>query len=190
MKRCDWALTDPLSLQYHDEEWGNPCFEDKRLFEFLILEGAQAGLSWRTILQKRENFRLAYNDFDATKIACYNSKKINSLLNNSGIIRNKLKIESTIQNARGYLAIQQEFGGFSDYLWRFVEGKPIINHWRKMAEVPAKTTLSDQLSKDLKQRKFNFVGSTICYAYMQAVGMVNDHLIGCVARTKKTKKIR
>ena len=194
--RCPWAFSDPLSLKYHDEEWGIPCFDDQRLFEFLILEGAQAGLSWRTILQKRENFRRAFDNFDVNKVARYTEKKITALLNNEGIIRNRLKIESSIKNAKGFLQIQKEFGSFNNYLWKFVAGKPIINHWRNSSQVPVKTALSDQLSKDLKRREFNFVGSTICYAYLQAVGVINDHLTTCccyrdsakiLPKRKKTK---
>ncbi len=178
--RCGWApATDALYLRYHDEEWGVPVHDDRRLFEFIILEGAQAGLSWRTVLNKRENYRAAFDNFDAEKIARYGEAKIVNLLNNEGIIRNKLKIRSAILNAKAFLTVQEEFGSFDTYLWRFVDGLPIINHLKSMKEIPAKTKISDALSKDLLQRGFKFVGSTICYANMQAVGMVNDHLVTC-----------
>jgi DNA-3-methyladenine glycosylase I len=178
--RCHWApVTDPLYLRYHDEEWGVPVHDDRRLFEFLILEGAQAGLSWRTVLYKRENYRAAFDHFDAEKIARYGEAKIAKLLNNEGIIRNKLKIRSAILNAKAFLKVREEFGTFDAYLWRFVNGRPIINHLKSMKEIPAKTKISDAMSKDLLQRGFKFVGSTICYAHMQAVGMVNDHLVTC-----------
>ena len=176
--RCDWAKND-LAIQYHDAEWGVPQHDDRRLFEFLILEGAQAGLSWDTILRKRENYRAAFDDFDAEKIARYDAKKIESLLQNEGIIRNRLKIASAIQNANCYLKIKDECGSFDAYVWQFVDGKPIKNSWKTLREVPAKTPISDALSKDLKKRGFNFVGSTIMYAFMQATGMVNDHLVKC-----------
>lgn len=178
MQRCGWAKND-LAIQYHDTEWGVPIHDDRKLFEFLILEGAQAGLSWDTILRKRENYRQAFDNFDAEKIARYDEQKFAELLNNEGIIRNRLKINSTIQNAKAFLEIQNEFGSFDQYIWSFVDGKPIINHWKNLSEVPAKTDVSDRLSKDLKKRGFNFVGSTIMYAFMQATGMVNDHLISC-----------
>ena len=176
--RCGWAKND-LAIHYHDTEWGVPLHDDRRLFEFLILEGAQAGLSWDTVLRKRENYRAAFNGFDAEKIARYDAKKIESLLQNEGIIRNRLKIASAIQNAQGYLKIKDEFGSFDSFIWQFVEGKPVINMWRTLSEVPAKTTVSDAISKDLKKRGFNFVGSTIMYAFMQACGLVNDHLVSC-----------
>lgn len=176
--RCPWA-TDDLYFRYHDEEWGVPVHDDRLLFEFIILEGAQAGLSWRTILNKRENYRAAFDNFDAEKIARYNEARITRLLNNAGIIRNRLKISSTIQNAKAFLKVREEFGSFDAYQWRFVDGKPIINHRKSIKEVPAKTKISDAMSKDLLQRGFKFVGSTICYAHMQAVGMVNDHLVTC-----------
>lgn len=176
--RCPWP-TDELYIRYHDEEWGVPIHDDRLLFEFLILEGAQAGLSWRTVLNKREHYRKAFDQFDAEKIARYNQAKIKQLMNNAGIIRNRLKIESTVQNARAFLKVRDEFGSFNAYQWRFVEGKPIINHRKSMKEVPARTPVSDALSKDLLKRGFKFVGSTICYAHMQAVGMVNDHLMTC-----------
>jgi DNA-3-methyladenine glycosylase I len=176
--RCPWP-TDELYIRYHDEEWGVPVHDDRLLFEFLILEGAQAGLSWRTVLNKRENYRKAFDNFNAEKIARYNQVKMTALMNNEGIIRNRLKIASSIQNARAFLKVQEEFGSFDAYLWRFVEGKPVINHRKSMKEVPAQTKISDAMSKDLLKRGFKFVGSTICYANMQAVGMVNDHLVNC-----------
>lgn len=176
--RCPWA-TDELYVKYHDEEWGVPVHDDRVLFEFLILEGAQAGLSWRTILNKRENYRSAFDNFDAEKIARYTPAKVARLLSNEGIIRNRLKIESAIGNAKAFLKVREEFGSFDAYHWRFVDGKPIVNHRKSIKEVPAKTKESDALSKDLLKRGFKFVGSTICYAHMQAVGMVNDHLANC-----------
>ncbi len=180
MKRCDWAdLKNELYVKYHDEEWGVPVHDDKELFEFLILEGAQAGLSWSTVLNKRENYRLAFDGFDYTKIAKYDDAKIESLLENSGIIRNRLKIKSAIQNAKAFIQIQKEFDSFDKYLWEFVDNKIQINHFKSMNELPAKTEKSDEISKDLKKRGMNFVGSTIIYAYMQAVGMVNDHQTNC-----------
>ena len=178
MKRCGWATND-LSIQYHDKEWGVPVHNDRKLFEFLILEGAQAGLSWDTILRKRENYRTAFDDFDAEKIARYDEKKYAELLLNEGIVRNRLKIASAVSNAKSYLKIKDEFDSFDSYVWRFVDGKPIVNHWKIAADVPAKTSISDAMSKDLKQRGFNFAGSTIIYAFMQACGLVNDHLVSC-----------
>lgn len=181
--RCPWAGTDPLYIKYHDEEWGKPVYDDPTLFEFLILEGAQAGLSWITILRRRENYRKAFAHFDAEKVAAFTEKDVRRLMLDEGIIRNRLKIESAINNAKLFLKIQQEFGSFANYIWGFLpHQKPIINHFKTMAEVPAKTALSDQISKDMKKRGFKFFGSTICYAHMQATGMVNDHLIGCCAR--------
>lgn len=177
--RCQWAGSNPIYVEYHDKEWGKPIFDDRLLFEFLILEGMQAGLSWSTILNKRDNFRRAFNNFEAKEIAQYDQAKIKALLENQGIIRNRLKIEATIQNARLFLETQKEFGSFSDYIWQFVDHKPLINKWKSLSEMPAKTKLSDEMSKDLKKRGFKFVGSTICYAFMQAVGMVNDHIISC-----------
>jgi DNA-3-methyladenine glycosylase I len=176
--RCEWAAT-PLSIEYHDQEWGVPLHDDQRLFEFLILEGAQAGLSWETILKKRDNYRLAFDNFDPRIVAAYGDEKVAALLADPGIIRNRLKIASAIRNAQAYLQVQAEFGSFDAYLWRFVDGKPVVNAWQSMRELPASTPLSDALSKDLKGRGFNFVGSTICYAFMQAVGLVNDHVVGC-----------
>jgi len=177
--RCEWAGSDPLYVQYHDTEWGVPLHDDTQLFEFLILEGAQAGLSWSTVLKKRENYRKAFDGFNARKVATYDAKKIRELMANAGIIRNKLKIESAIKNAKAFLEVQKEFGSFDSYIWEFVEGKPKKNKWKMMSQLPATSTESDALSKDLKKRGFNFVGSTICYAHMQATGMVNDHIIGC-----------
>lgn len=176
-KRCFWVSDDLLYIDYHDNEWGVPIYDDHCLFEFLILEGMQAGLSWLTVLRKRENFRNAFDQFNPEKIARYNQTKINQLLNNEGIIRKKLKINAAITNAQIFLEIGK--GGFSQYMWQFVDGKPIKNHWKSPKEVPAKTETSDAMSKDLKKRGFKFVGSTICYAFMQAVGMVNDHTIDC-----------
>jgi DNA-3-methyladenine glycosylase I len=178
MNRCGWAKND-LAISYHDTEWGVPAHDDRKLFEFLILEGAQAGLSWDTILRKRENYRAAFDNFDAEKIALYDAKKIEKLLQNEGIVRNRLKIASTIQNANGYLKILDAFGSFDSYVWSFVGGKPIKNARKSLSEIPAKTAHSDALSKDLKRRGFNFVGSTIMYAFMQACGLVNDHLVTC-----------
>jgi len=165
--------------QYHDEEWGTPLHDDRRLFEFLILEGAQAGLSWSTILNKRENYRRAFDDFDAGKIVRYGERKLASLMNDAGIVRNRLKVASVVLNAKSYLALQEEFGSFDKYIWQFVNGKPKQNGWAKIGQVPAKTPESDAMSKDLLKRGFKFVGSTICYAFMQATGMVNDHTTDC-----------
>jgi DNA-3-methyladenine glycosylase I len=176
--RCPWP-TDELYIRYHDEEWGVPVHDDRRLFEFLILEGAQAGLSWRTVLNKRENYRKAFDHFDAEKIARYSPAKVAGLLQDEGIIRNKLKVQSAILNARAFLKVREEFGSFDAYLWRFVDGQPIINHPRSSKDVPATTKISDTMSKDLLKRGFKFVGSTICYANMQAIGMVNDHWVTC-----------
>jgi DNA-3-methyladenine glycosylase I len=178
ISRCPWPV-DKLYAAYHDTEWGVPLHDDRALFEFLILEGAQAGLSWHTVLKKRENYRAAFDQFDPEKVARYTPAKIKKLLANPGLIRNRLKIASAVRNARAFLAVQEEFGSFDRYIWRFVEGRPITNHPRSMKEVPARTRESDAMSKDLKQRGFNFIGSTICYAHMQATGMVNDHLVHC-----------
>ncbi len=177
--RCEWVGSEPLYLAYHDEEWGVPCYDDRALFELLILEGAQAGLSWITILKKRENYRRLFDNFDAAKIARYTPKKIEKLLQDPGIVRNRLKVEATVINARLFLEIQKEPGGFSGYIWSFVDGKPITNRWHKMSDVPASTPESDAMSKALKKRGFKFVGSTICYAFMQAAGLVNDHTVDC-----------
>jgi len=176
--RCKWASND-LAIVYHDKEWGVPSHEDRHLFEFLILEGAQAGLSWDTILRKRENYRAAFSQFNPQRIARYDQKKVDGLMNDPGIIRNKLKIHSAIGNAKAFLKVQKEFGSFDEYIWQFVDGKPRINSIRSTRQLPARTAQSDAMSKDLKKRGFNFVGSTICYAYMQAVGMINDHMITC-----------
>ena len=183
--RCAWTTNDPLYLKYHDEEWGVPVHDDRKLFEMLILEGAQAGLSWITILRKRENYRKAFDKFDAKKIAMYDSKKVKELLQNEGIVRNKLKIAAAIQNAKLFLEVQKELGSFDKYIWQFVNGKQITNRWKSLKEIPAKTKESDAMSKDLKKRGFKFVGSTICYAFMQAVGMVNDHITDCFIRELK-----
>lgn len=177
--RCDWATSDPLYIEYHDAEWGVPVHDDRKLFEFLTLEGAQAGLSWLTVLRKRENYRNAFDDFDPRKIAEYGEDKIQELLGNSGIIRNRLKIRSTVKNAKAFLEIQDEFGSFDNYSWQFVEGKPKRNSWKIMGEIPAHTKESDTFSKDLKKHGFSFVGTTIMYAHMQATGMVNDHITDC-----------
>ncbi len=177
--RCAWVGDDPLYQSYHDQEWGVPCFDDQRLFEFLILEGAQAGLSWITILRKRANYQKLFCDFEPSKVSRITPKRIERLLKDPGIVRNRLKVESTVSNARAFLEIQSEHGSFSDYLWDYVDGEPIINHWTSIEQVPASTPLSDRLSKDLKKAGFRFVGTTICYAYMQAVGLVNDHTTDC-----------
>jgi DNA-3-methyladenine glycosylase I len=179
IERCEWCGTDPLYIKYHDEEWGVPVHDDRKLFEFLILEGAQAGLSWITILKKRENYIKAFDNFDPVKVSRYSEKKIEKLLLNPGIVRNKLKINSSVGNAKAFLKIQKEFGSFDKYIWSFVGDKPIVNKWKSLKELPAKTEESDAMSKDLKKRGFKFVGSTICYAFMQAVGMVNDHTVKC-----------
>jgi DNA-3-methyladenine glycosylase I len=179
-KRCQWVPVDnPLYVKYHDEEWGVPIHDDRLLFEFLVLEGMQAGLSWLTILRKRENFRTAFDHFDPQKIALYNEKKIEELMQNSGIIRNRLKIASAVQNAKTFLDVQAEFGSFDTFIWQFVKGRPIVNQWNTLKEIPAKTPLSDAISKELKKKGFKFVGSTIIYAHMQATGMVNDHTVDC-----------
>jgi DNA-3-methyladenine glycosylase I len=186
--RCRWP-SNALSIRYHDEEWGLPQHDDQVLFEFLILEGAQAGLSWDTVLQKRQNYRAAFDSFNPQRIARYDSRKRQSLLRNPGIIRNRLKIASAVANAKAFLAIQKEFGSFDSYIWQFVGGKPRVNKWRSTQRVPARTEESDAMSKDLKRRSFNFVGSTICYAFMQAVGMVNDHSVECF-RYKQVNRAR
>lgn len=183
--RCSWCLKDELYKQYHDEEWGTPLHDDQRLFELLCLEGAQAGLSWYTILSKRENYRKAFDGFDAKKIAKYNAAKIEKLLLNEGIVRNRLKVNAFVTNAQAYLAVQTAFGSFDKYIWQFVGGKPIINQVSPLGAVPAKTAISDAMSKDLLKRGFKFVGSTICYAFMQASGMVDDHINDCWKKRKK-----
>ncbi len=178
--RCEWAsVVDPLYTAYHDKEWGVPLFDDQKLFEMLILEGAQAGLSWVTILKKRENYRRAFDNFDPVKIARYTDKKRASLLADAGIVRNRLKVNAAIVNAQCYLEVLEEFGSFSDYLWQFVDGEPVLNHWAELKDLPVTTLQSDAMSKDLKNRGFKFIGSTTCYAFMQAVGMVNDHTKDC-----------
>jgi DNA-3-methyladenine glycosylase I len=176
--RCGWATTESM-IAYHDKEWGVPVHDDRLLFEFLILEGAQAGLSWSTILNKRENYRKAFDNFDAEKIARYDARKVKKLLADPGIVRNKLKIAAAIQNAKAFLAVQKEFGNFDAYIWSFVNNQPIRNKFKAMKQVPARTAESDAMSKDLLKRGFKFAGSTICYAFMQAVGMVNDHIVDC-----------
>lgn len=177
--RCPWCGTDPLYVEYHDKEWGVPVYDDQILFEFLILESFQAGLSWITILRKRENFRKAFDDFNYKKIAIYPESKIQSLLQNEGIIRNKLKVRAAVTNAQAFMEVQKEFGSFSNYIWGFVDGKPIKNNLKSLKDAPATTALSDKISKDLKKRGFKFMGSTVVYAHMQATGMVNDHLADC-----------
>lgn len=177
--RCPWSVSDPLSTEYHDSEWGVPLYDDRALFEFLLLEGAQAGLSWSTILKKRAGYRLAFDNFDATKIARYRDARIEKLMANPGIVRNRLKIRGAVQNAKACSAVAKEFGSLSNYLWQFTGGKPLQNAWQQHGQVPARSPVSDAMSKDLKKRGFTFVGSTICYAFMQATGMVNDHLITC-----------
>jgi DNA-3-methyladenine glycosylase I len=177
--RCEWCGEDPVYVDYHDREWGVPVYDDRSLFEFLVLEGAQAGLSWITILKKRPAYRRAFGDFQPEHVARYTARKVETLLQDEGIVRNRMKIESAVNNAKAFLKVQAEFGSFSDYQWRFVDGTPIRNRFRSLKEIPAKTAVSDAFSKDLKQRGFNFVGSTIIYAHMQAVGMVNDHVVGC-----------
>lgn len=178
MERCTWPTND-LAIRYHDEQWGVPLHDDRGLFEFLILEGAQAGLSWDTILRKRENYRKAFDNFDFVKVSRYTDKKIAGLLQDEGIIRNRLKINSAVSNAKAFLNVRREFGSFDKYIWAFIDGKPIKNRWESTSQIPAQTEISDTISKDLKKRGFNFVGSTIMYAHMQATGMVNDHLVSC-----------
>ena len=177
--RCEWAGDDPLMKKYHDEEWGVPKHDERRLFEDLVLDGAQAGLSWLTILRKRENYREAFDNFDPAAVAAYNEAKIEQLLGNAGIVRNRQKFNSAIKNAQAFLKVQEEFGNFDAYIWGFVGGKPIQNAWQSMSDLPAKTELSEAITKDLKKRGFNFVGPTIIYAFMQAVGIVNDHTVNC-----------
>ncbi|MET3699404.1 DNA-3-methyladenine glycosylase I [Bacillus oleivorans] len=179
VKRCGWVNEDPLYINYHDVEWGVPVYDDQTLFEFLILEGAQAGLSWYTVLKKRENYRTALDGFDVEKIVKYRPEKIDELMQNEGLVRNRKKLESVIINAKAFKEVQREYGSFSDYLWGYVNGNPIINCWEGHSEVPANTALSDQISKDLKKRGFKFVGTTIIYAYLQAIGVVNDHIKSC-----------
>ena len=178
-KRCEWAGDDPLYVAYHDSEWGVPVHDDRLLFELLILEGAQAGLSWITILRKRESYREAFDGFDPERVARYRKARVEKLLANPGIVRNRLKVESTVVNAKAFIAVQDEHGSFDRFIWQFVGGEPKVNAWKSLAELPATTPESDAMSKELKRRGFKFVGSTICYAFMQAVGMVNDHVVGC-----------
>ena len=184
LSRCGWCGDDELYVRYHDTEWGVPLRDDRALFEFLVLEGAQAGLAWITVLRKREGYRAAFDGFDPAKVARYSDAKLERLLQNPRIIRNRLKVKSARRNAQAFLAVQEEWGSFSDYIWNFVDGRPIQNRWRSLAEVPASTALSDSISKDLRKRGFNFVGSTIVYAHMQATGMVNDHLVDCFRHEK------
>ena len=179
MNRCQWVGSHPLEIAYHDAEWGVPVHDDRVLFEFLILEGAQAGLNWLTVLKKRESYREAFAGFDPAAVARFDEAKEAALLQNPGIVRNRLKVRSAIQNAQGFLKVQEEYGSFDAFIWQFVEGTPVVNHWRTLAELPAQTPASVQMSKALKKRGFNFVGPTICYAFMQAVGMVNDHTVDC-----------
>jgi DNA-3-methyladenine glycosylase I len=187
INRCPWPADDPKMIKYHDEEWGLPVYDDKLLFAKLILDGAQAGLSWSTILHKRENYWLAFDNFEPEKIARYDEEKFAELMNNPGIVRNRLKINAAIKNAQTYLKILDEHGSFSDYLWTFVEGQPLKNSWTSLDQIPAQTPESQAMSKDLKKRGFNFVGPTICYAFMQAVGMVNDHLVDCFRYNQVTQ---
>ncbi len=189
MKRCEWANRSELEQSYHDHEWGVKIHDDRTLFEFLVLEGAQAGLSWSTILRKREGYRRAFDNFDARKISKYSENTVSRLLTNSEIIRNRLKINATITNARAFLQVQKEYGSFDRYIWQFVNGKPVQNSWRKMTDIPSSTPESDAMSKDLQKRGFKFIGPTICYAFMQAVGMVNDHVVDCF-RYKELKNKR
>ena len=188
--RCGWVTSDPLYLAYHDTEWGVPEYNDRKLFELLILEGAQAGLSWLTVLKKRENYRSAFAQFDAKKIATFTDRDVVKLLLNAGIVRNRLKIAATIQNAQSFLVIQKEQGSFADYLWQFAGGKPKTNAWKTLKDIPAKTAESDAMSKDLTKHGFKFVGSTICYAFMQATGMVNDHLVDCFRYREMKRKTK
>lgn len=188
LSRCPWAGTEQIYIDYHDKEWGIPLHDDQKLFEMFILEGMQAGLSWITILKKRENFRKAFDGFDAEKIAAYNSKKIEELMQNSGIIRNRRKIDAAVKNAKAFLEIQKEFGSFDKFIWSYVNGVPIVNQFKNMSEVPANTPLSDNISRELKKRGFGFVGTTIIYSFMQAVGMVDDHLITCPCHTDNKNK--
>lgn len=187
LTRCPWCGTDELYVKYHDEEWGVPVHDDKKHFEFLVLESAQAGLSWITILRKRENYRKAYDDFDVEKVARYDEAKINELLQNKGIIRNRKKIEASINNARRFIEIQKEFGSFSRYIWSFVGNRPVVNYWNDITELPASSGLSDKISRDLKKRGFKFLGSTIVYSHLQATGIINDHLVSCFRHKEVSK---
>ncbi|HKW13575.1 MAG TPA: DNA-3-methyladenine glycosylase I [Candidatus Krumholzibacteria bacterium] len=187
--RCSWAgATDPLMIAYHDAEWGVPNHDDRHFFEMITLEGAQAGLNWRTILYKRDGYRHAFDNFDVRKVARYDARRVKTLLADPGIVRNRLKVESTIDNAKAFLAVQKEFGSFDAYIWAFVGGKPIVNSWKRLAQIPASTRESDAMSKDLKKRGFRFVGSTICYAFMQATGLVNDHAVDCFRYQKVPRR--
>jgi len=188
-QRCAWCLSDPLYIRYHDQEWGRPQHNDRMLFELLILEGAQAGLSWITILKKRNNYRKAFDNFDARRISRYSRKKFQSLMKDAGIVRNRLKIRATIDNAKAFLQIQNEFGSFNRYIWEFAGGKPKVNRWKSLKQIPPRTAESDAMCKDLKKRGFRFVGSTICYSFMQATGMVNDHVVGCWRRRIEEKTV-
>ncbi len=190
VRRCGWSLGSAEMMRYHDEEWGRPVRDDRKLFEFLILEGAQAGLSWATILKRREGYRAAFDGFDAAKVARYDARKIAALLADPEIIRNRLKVAGAVKNARAFLAVQAEFGSFAEFLWRWVDGKPRVNRPKSMRDLPARTELSDALSRELKAREFTFVGSTICYAFMQAVGMVNDHMADCFLAKPAGKGVR
>ncbi|MFZ5722246.1 MAG: DNA-3-methyladenine glycosylase I [Pseudomonadota bacterium] len=188
LSRCPWCGTDPLYVDYHDREWGVPVHDDRVWFEFLVLEGAQAGLSWITILKKRENYRQAFDGFDVRKVARYTPAKIERLLQDPGIVRNRLKVESAVSNAKAFIAVQKEFGSFDAYMWQWVDGKPLVNRPRSPGDVPARTELSDRISKDMKKRGFRFVGSTIIYAHMQATGLVNDHLVDCHRHPARGKR--
>jgi len=189
MKRCDWAISNELEMQHHDKEWGVPVHDDRLLFEFMILEGAQSGLSWATILAKRAGYLRAFDNFEATKVARYTAKKIDKLVQDVGIVRHKLKINATVENAKQFLCVQKEFGSFDKYIWSFVQGKPKNNAWKKMSQVPSSSPESEAMSKDLKKRGFKYVGPTTCYAFMQATGMVNDHLVSCF-RYSEVKKLQ
>ncbi|MFT8341658.1 MAG: DNA-3-methyladenine glycosylase I [Clostridium beijerinckii] len=184
IKRCEWVTKEELYIEYHDKEWGVPVYDDRKLFEMLCLEGAQAGLSWWTILKKRENYKEAFDNFEAEKIVKYTEEKLEQLMQDKGIVRNRRKIESVVTNAKAFLKIREEYGSFSNYIWKFVDNKPIINSWKSIGEVPASNELSDKMSKQLKKDGFKFVGSTICYSFMQAIGMVNDHTTECFCYTK------
>lgn len=190
IRRCAWPADLPLMQAYHDSEWGVPLYDDRKLFEFLVLEGMQAGLSWRTVLQKRENFRRAFDRFDPKKVVRYRAPKVRQLMGDAGIIRNRAKIEATIGNAKAFLEVQQEFGSFSKFMWDLIGGRPIINRWRSLKQLPARTEASDRVSAVLKERGFRFVGSTICYAHMQATGMVNDHVVSCFRYSQVQRLIR
>jgi DNA-3-methyladenine glycosylase I len=189
-QRCWWPGTDALYIDYHDREWGVPVHDDRRLFEFIVLEGAQAGLSWITILRKREAYRAAFDAFDPEKVARYDARRVERLLKNEGIVRNRLKVESAVKNARAFLEVQEEFGSFAKYQWAFVDGRPVVNRFEDKKQIPPRTPLSDAISKDLKRHGFSFVGSTIVYAHMQAVGMVNDHVVSCFRHVECAKKKR